>query len=337
MTVGCIQRIITNLVFGILGSLLIYTFGFAIINRAESAEVIDRIVAVVNDDIITHFELQRSLRPYVEKIDGLGYTPEKKHQMLFKVREEILNKLVDEKIEDQEIKHHKITVSEGDIDQTIERIKEANYYTDEDLRAGLAMEGLTMDEYRDRLRKEMLRSRLVNIEVKSKIVITKEDVKSYYDSHRAKYGGEKQYHLRHIIMKVNLFADEAEKLNIKKSMEVVLEKLKEGEPFETVAITYSESPTASEGGDLGLFRLDQLSPNLREAIQGLEAGELTPVLDTDQGYQIFLVEEIVQASGRPLEEVAPEIERILFREVVNKKFQVWLKELRTQSHIKIIK
>jgi len=331
------NRIITNLVFGFLGSLLIYTFSFAIIDRAESAEVIDRIVAVVNDDIITHFELQRSLRPYVEKIDGLGYTPEKKHQMLFKVREEILNKLVDEKIEDQEIKHHKITVSEGDIDQTIERIKEANYYTDEDLRAGLAMEGLTMDEYRDRLRKEMLRSRLVNIEVKSKIVITKEDVKSYYDSHRAKYGGEKQYHLRHIIMKVNLFADEAEKLNIKKSMEVVLEKLKEGEPFETVAITYSESPTASEGGDLGLFRLDQLSPNLREAIQGLEAGELTPVLDTDQGYQIFLVEEIVQASGRPLEEVAPEIERILFREVVNKKFQVWLKELRTQSHIKIIK
>lgn len=331
------KRIIINLVFGFLGSLLIYVFGFAIINSAEGAEVIDRIVAVVNDDIITHFELQRSLRPYVEKIDGLGYTPEKKHQMRFKVREEILNKLINEKIEDQEIKRHKITVNEGDIDQTIERIKEANYYTDEDLRAGLAMEGLTMDEYRDRLRKEILRSRLVNKEVKSKIVITKEDVKSYYDSHREKYGGNKQYHLRHIIMKVTPFVGEADKQNIKKRMEAVLEKLKEGEPFETVAITYSESPLASEGGDLGLFRLDQLSPNLREEIQGLEAGELTPVLDTDQGYQIFLVEEIVQASGRPLEEVAPEIERILFSEVVNKKFQVWLKELRTQSHIKIIK
>ena len=337
MAVGCIHRIITNLVFGFLASLLIYAFGFAIINRAESAEVIDRIVAVVNDDIITHFELQRSLRPYVEKIDGLGYTPEKKHQMLFTVREEILNKLIDEKIEDQEIKRHNITVSEGGLDQTIERIKEANYYTDEDLRAALAVEGFTMDEYRDRLRKEMLRSRLVNIEVKSKIVITKEDVKSYYDSHREKYGGEKQYHLRHIIMKVNPFADEAEKQNIKKRMEVVLEKLKEGEPFETVAITYSESPLAPDGGDLGLFRFDQLSPNLREVIQGLEAGELTPVLDMDQGYQIFLVEDIVQAPGRPLEEVAPEIERSLFNEVVNKKFQVWLKELRTQSHIKIIK
>ena len=331
------KKILVHLVFGYLGCLFIYAFGFAVVDRAESAEVIDRIVAVVNDDIITHFELQRSLRPYVEKIDGLGYSPEKKHQMLFKVREEMLNKIIDEKIEDQQIKRYKITVGEAEIDQTIERIKEANYYTDEELRSALAMEGLTMDEYRDRLRKEMLRSKLVNLEVKSKIVITKEDVKSYYDSHPEKYGGKKQYHLRHIIMQVNSFVSDAEKLKIKQKMQSVLEKLKEGEPFETMAITYSESPTASGGGDLGSFRLDQLSPILREAIQGLEAGELTPVLDTDQGYQIFLVEDIVRPPGRPLEEVTPEIERILFNEVVNKKFQVWLKELRTQSHIKIIK
>jgi peptidyl-prolyl cis-trans isomerase SurA len=75
---------------------------------------------------------------------------------------------------------------------------------------------------------------------------------------------------------------------------------------------------------------------LREAIKGLETGELTPVLDTDQGYQIFLVQEVIQASARPLEEVSPEIENILFNEIVNTKFQSWLEELRKRSTVQII-
>jgi len=331
------QRIIKKLVFGFLCGFLLYTFGFSTTSSVESAEVIDRIVAVVNDDIITHFELQRSFQPYVAKIGELGYGPEKKQKMLFKVREEILGKLIDQKIEDQEIKRFRIAVSEKEIDQTIERIKETNYYTDEDLRMALNSEGLTMDDYRESLQKQLLRSKLVNREVKSKIVVTKEDVKSYYDSHSEKYGGDKKYHLRNILMQVPPFSGEAEKLEVKQKMEAVLEKLADGEPFETMASTYSETPLASEGGDLGLFGLDQLSQNLREVIKGLQAGELTPVLDTDQGYQIFLVEEIIQTPGRPLDEIAPEIERILFNEVVETKFQAWLKELRKRSHIKTIK
>ena len=165
-------------------------FGYPLIINARSAEIVDRIVAVVNDDVITLIELKGSLKPYMEKIRSLGYPPEKEQELLFKVRKDMLDRLINQKIEDQEIKRSKVEISEEQIDQTIERIKETNYLTDEQLRAALAKDGLTMEEYRKQIKSEILRTRLVNLKVKSKIVITKEDVKAYYEKHIEEYGGK---------------------------------------------------------------------------------------------------------------------------------------------------
>jgi len=337
MQVRYFQRIVKHSTLVLLYTFLLCTFNFYLIPGAEGAETVDRIVAVVNSDIITLYELNQSLQPYAERIKGLGYSSNQEHTMLFKVREEILKKLVDEKIEDQRIKHFNIIVSEQEVDKTIERIKENNYLTDEEFREGLKAEGLTMDKYRERLKSQLLRSKLVNREIKSKIVITNKDIKTYYDSHSEKYGGETKYHLRNILMRVSPLADAIEKRRVKEEIEAVLAKLNNGEPFENMVAAYSESPLASEGGDLGLFTLDKLSPTLREAVKDLKAGELTPVFDTEHGYQIFLVQKVIQTPAKPLEKVAPEIERILFDKIVDERFQAWLEELREHSYTKIIK
>ncbi len=336
MTGKLFKVMLTYLLRYIIFVLLFCTFSFTLASRAESAEIVDRIVAVVNDDIITLFELNLSFKPYADKIRERGYPLEEESKVLFKTWEDILNQLIEQKITDQEIKRYKISISEQEIDQTIERIKEANYYTDEDLRAALAKDGLTIEEYRKQVKEQILRKRLVNLKVTSKIVITEEDIKSYYQTHKDKYGGENKYHLRNIIMKVSSLADEKEKLEVKARMDEVYAKLKDGQSFETMAMNYSES-LASEGGDLGLFGLSELSLQLQKEIKGMKAGEFTPVLYTDQGYQILFVQEVVDTSGKPLEEVSPEIERILFDDIVDKNFQSWLEDLRKQSHIKIIK
>ncbi len=133
-----------------------------------------------------------------------------------------------------------------------------------------------------------------------------------------------------------MFADTNKKLEIKSKMDDILEKLKAGQSFETLAMKYSESPAASKGGDLGLFESDSLSPQIQKAVEGITTGEFTPVIDTDQGYQIFFIEEILNALAKPLEEIAPEIEKILYNESVDKKYQTWIEDLRKQSVIKII-
>jgi peptidyl-prolyl cis-trans isomerase SurA len=300
------------------------------------AELVDRIVAVVNNDVISLQELNQIIKPYAERIKKSRYSVEKEKKMLFEVRRKILDQLIDQKLTDQELKKHSITVSERELDRTIERIKEMAAITDEELRAELAAQGLTMTEYRERTKEQLLRRKLINREVRSKIVITQEDVKAYYNSQLGAYAGDKRYHLRNIIMSVSPSASDSQRQSVFTEMEKVLEKLKQGEEFVELAKRYSQSSLASEGGDLGFFQLDEISPLLRPEIEKLHTGEFTPVIDTEMGYQIFFVEEIVEKPGKSLEDATPEITEKLYTQIVDRKYQDWLENLRNRSYIKII-
>ena len=127
---------------------LVAAFAFPGSVYAQEAELIDRIVAVVNNDIITLHDLNRALKPYEDNIKALGYAPEKESETLFQVRKDLLDQLINSKLADQEIERAQISVSEKDIDETIERIKESRSASDEQLREGLASQGMTMAEYR---------------------------------------------------------------------------------------------------------------------------------------------------------------------------------------------
>jgi peptidyl-prolyl cis-trans isomerase SurA len=313
--------------------LLVFT---ATATASAASEVLDRIVAVVNEDIVLLSELQERLEPYAQRIRQQGFDLDKERQMLFNIREEMLNRLVDEKLTDQEIKRNDIQVDEAEIDSTIERIKAANSFTDEDLRRFLEQDQMTMEQYREKIREQVLRSRLVNYQVKSKIVITEEEIRAYYDSHPELYGGKIHYHLRNILMRVPDFATDAEKQAINEQMQQVRSRIDAGESFADLARSYSQSPAAAEGGDIGEFAKETLSPKIQAALDGLDPGQATAVLNTDQGVQLFFVEAINRSEGKPLDSVKEEIHQKLFDEVVDKKFLSWLEDLRSQSHIKII-
>lgn len=308
----------------------------AVSSRAQKAVVVDRIVAVVNDEIITLYDLNLLLKPYARNIKALGYSPEKQRATLFKVRQDLLNELIDRKLTDQEIKKNKISVSEQEIDKAIERLKASRSYTDEDLRAGLAQQGLTMGEFRNEIKQQILRMKLVNREVKSKIVITPEDVKAYYEAHRDTYAGKKQYHLWNVFVKIPPEADEAEKRAARQKMETALAKLKQGASIESLVGEDTAASPGLNGGDLGLFRRKELSEQLQQVVKSLHAGMYSPVLETEFGYQIIYVQKIIETGSKSLAQVTPEIEDILYKQTVEKRFSAWLGSLRKRSAIKII-
>ena len=303
---------------------------------AQEAEIIDRIVAVVNSDIITLYELNRAFKPYEENIKALQYAPEKEQQTLFQVRKDLLDQLIDGKLADQEIEHAQISVSESDIDRTIERMKEARSFTDEQLREGLARQGLTMAEYRQEIKEQILRTKLVNREVKSKIVITNQDVKAYYDSHQDEYAGEKKYYLYNIFVRLSPEADTSERAGALRQIEDAMARLNQGLSFEDLVNQLKDSSSRVQGTDLGLYRLEELSGQLEGAVAKLKAGEFSEVLDTDFGPQIIYVQKIQETSTKSLDEIESEIEEILYNESVDNRYQDWLDELRKQSLIKII-
>jgi len=317
-----------------LAAALFLAAGMCLLPAAGGAELVDRIAAIVNEDVITLNELNEVLDLYRAKIASMGYSPEQEAQLFYKVREEKINSLIEKQLADQEIKTAEITASDDEVDSTIERIKAANFLTDEALRERLARDGSSLEKLRKEIKEQMLRTKLVNIKVKSNIVITEEDIKAFYDENTDAYQGTTEYYLKNIYMKTPL--TENEKKQVLEKMNVILEKLSGGEPFEALAREYSESPLAQEGGELGRFRLDELSPQIRDAVQDLKAGEHTPVVETEHGYQIFLVKEIAGAGGKTFEEAMPEIREKLYNEKVDEKYNSWIEELKAHSHIKII-
>ncbi|MEJ2641437.1 MAG: peptidyl-prolyl cis-trans isomerase, partial [Desulfosarcinaceae bacterium] len=235
---------------------------------------------------------------------------------------------------DQEIKRLGLTISSAEVDSMLERIKEVNYLTDEELRAALKREGTTLAAYREELKKQLLRTKLVNIEVKSKIVVTDADIKAYYNAHQDLYAGEPEYHLRNIVLAI---PDAEAAPAVRKRMEAVVAHLKAGLSFAEAARRYSESVLAEEGGDLGRISLSTLSKEIRDALRGLKPGEFSDIVVTDQGLQLFYVEDLYPAAGRSLAEASAEIEDKLYKQIVDEKFNTWLENLRSQAHIKIVK
>lgn len=303
---------------------------------AEAGEVVDRIVAVVNDDVITLTEFNEVYRPYAKQIADREYLSDEEREALFKLRENVINQLIDQKLTDQEIAQLSISVSEQELDGAVERIKEKSFMTDEDLRKRLEADGVTMERYRLEMKNQLLRAKLVDLQVKSNIIVTEEDIQAYYDSHPEEFAGTRRLRLRNIIMRKPRLAGEEGIQAVLERMTAVLERLTEGESFADLARSHSESSNSSEGGELGLFETKDLAAPIRVALEGKKAGEFTGIIDTEQGYQIFYIEDEVLEAGKPLAEVASSIEEKLYKKMLDEKFSTWLLDLRQRSHIKII-
>jgi peptidyl-prolyl cis-trans isomerase SurA len=306
--------------------------------RAGSdSEVIDRIVAIVNDDIIVLSELNEKLKPYTDRIVKMGYPPEKEKKMMYKVREDIINSMVDQKLTDQEVRKFGIIIDDAEVMNAIERVKQKKALTEEQMLADLARQGMTLEALKKNIRQQMLRARLVNVAVRSKIVITREDARAYFESHPEEFRGEKKIHLWNIMTTTPEFAFESEIQAGREQMTKVVARLDSGEAFAKIARELSAGKGPVVANDIGEFRFGVLSPELQAAVGSLKAGEHTGLLDTDNGFQIFYVHKIDAGTGKQFDDVVADIQQKLFNELVDKRFEEWLDDLREKSHIQIIR
>jgi peptidyl-prolyl cis-trans isomerase SurA len=289
-----------------------------------AAEVIDRVVAIVNNDIVTLVQLNRETAPYIKNLESSGYSDEKKKEAIKEINNKILAALVDRSLTQQEAKKYQIKISDQEVDNALENVKDDRSLSQEEFEAALLKEGFTLKEYRENVEKQILQSRLINRAVKSKVIITDSDIKKYYDANVQKYSGKKKYHLRNILM------------NNEQKIREIKTKLDVQENFVVLAKKYSTSPNASDGGDLGVFDISNFSESIKESISKLNKGDYSNVISTAQGFQIFYVEDIVLAGNKTFEQASVEIREVLYNEQAKKKFETWLESLKKKAHIKIM-
>lgn len=297
------------------------------------AEITNRIVATVNSDIITLHDLNVSIK----RLTGLSAKDLqlKNEKEFYKIRRAILDNLVNEKITEQQIIKLGIKVTAKNVDKAIEKVKRENNFTQEELIYSLKLDGVTLEEYKDKIEKQIERFRLVNYEVKSKIVITEEDIKKYYQTHSKEYTEISKVRLARIFLRVRNPNDKEEIARVKSLGVEILQKIKQGHDFSEMAKTYSQGPAGPEGGNLGWIKASQLEPTLRKKIDKLSVGEHTDLDLAPSGFQIIRLAEEKKGGLKPFEEIRDAIYSKLFKEKVEKRYATWLNKLRKESFIKI--
>jgi peptidyl-prolyl cis-trans isomerase SurA len=317
--------------------LVIGIFGAGLIMPKQGqAVLVDRIVAVVNEEIILQSELEQRLIPLKEVLKQKEYSPEEKSRVFENQSKLMLDQMIYDKLADQQARKYRIEISEQEVTATIARIRSINKLTEESMQRMLELDGMTMETYRTQIKEKLLRTRLVNLEVKSKIVITDEDVQTYYDAHRDRYLGKTKYKLRHLLLRVSPMASDMEQAKVLQRAQALKQRLQAGESFPELAETFSEASSAAKGGELGVFGINLLTEKVQSAIQGLGAGSVTEVVETEQGYQIFYIEDIISSDGKVLDDARQEIQETLYAQDVDRKYKAWLKRMRESAHVEIL-
>ena len=289
-----------------------------------SAETVDRIVAIVNSDIITFAQLNKETDRYRKNIESSENSDVKKKALIDELNTKMIESLIDQSLTQQEAKKYNIEISEAEVDAAIENIKKIKSLSKEALEKAIEQEGFTFKEYRDSIKKQIFQARLINYAVKSKVVVTEVEIKKQYETNAEKYTSNMKYHLRNILMKDKSKIDEVKK------------KLDSKEDFSALAKQYSIAPNASDGGDLGSFDITSFSLGIKDSISLLKKGEYTDIIQTPQGFQIFYAVEIEQGNNKTFEQVRDEIQESLYQEQVKEKFETWLESLKKKAHIKIL-
>ncbi len=252
------------------------------------AEPLDKVVAVVNDDVITASELEQQatiLRQQLiaRKVD----MPSDKA-----LRKQVLQHLIDETLQLQAAKFNQMTIDNIELDEAIEKIAKSNKLSTNELREALLREGITFDSYRDKLRKEMLISRIQQSALAKEINITAKQIDDYL-AMSSKI--DKAQHLFSVQNMLIPLPEEptSEQLNkARKKAELVLQKAKKGGDFTSLAIDESTNEFILEGGDLGARHLAELPEVFAEKIVSMNEGDVVGPIRTGNGFQLIKLVKI---------------------------------------------
>ncbi len=306
----------------------------------SSAELIDKVVVVVNDEVITLSEVE-------EEAAGLYTIIAKKKSddsmlnALTEVRETTLNALIDRTLISQKAKEFNVSVTDEEIDKGYDKVRARSKLSESAFKKKLEESGMTVRTYRANIASQILQSKLVSYVVRAKVVITTEMIRTYYDDNYMAKLKEGSYYLLQIgLTWDNSNTDPAaineSKEKTRKQAERVRNLAVNGQDFKVLAKKFSNLPSASDGGDIGTFELDEMAEGMRDAVAPLSSGEISAIVETNSGFQFFKLlsggeNSIITTST--YEEVKDEIKEKLYTEKLKETYSEWVQELKEKAYI----
>jgi len=296
------------------------------------AEVVDKIVAVVNNEIILLSEMNAAFEPFRKRIETT-YKGKERETALAESRTAFLNKLIDDTLIEQEAKKAGISIPDEDVMSAINDLISRRNIPRDDLIKELAKGGSSLDAYKHDIRNQMVKMNLLRREIKSKLVVTDNEIGEYYREHRNDYEGREAVRVKQIWLAFPSGAGAPEKEKMKRMAEEISGRLKKGDDFDALAAAYSAQTAA--GGDLGFITKGVAFPAMEKAAFALKEGGVSEIIESPAGFHIIKVIEKRGGGLKPIEEVREEIRARIEEQKTGEKFQEWMETLRKKAHVEI--
>lgn len=305
----------------------------------ENRRIIERIVVKVNGEILTQTDLENR---QISAIRGQGTQPgtnAELYQLLTEVTPGVIASAVDEMLMAQRGKEMGFQLQDNQFQEFLDNLKQENSLeTDEELAAVLEkQEGITLDDLRRLIERQMLVGQVQQVEVLNRVSITDVEAREYYDAHIDEFTQPATATLREILIAVQAQAAAGPNLMAAQQAQArasaALTRLRGGEDFALVAAEVSDSGSKTNGGLIGPLQLVEISDSVREAIDGLEVGDVSEVMRNPQGYQILKLEARTDDVAQPFEDVRENISNSVFNDRRLEEYEKYLTGLRDTAII----
>lgn len=285
---------------------------FWLAGTGYAMQVVDRIVAVVNGEIVTYQDLLRQTR----QATGVESGPVVEQAM-----PQVLDAMIDEAVLRQEAERLEVKVTDAEVDGEIRQLKARRRLTEEDFAQGLRLQGLTLEQFRERTRQDMMRQRMLGFMVRRKVIVTQEEVDDYIARNGSELTRENALDLQVLIV------DGAETAA---GLRTAIQK---GElTFSDAVARHSEGPKVADG-TLETVRWRDLAGPWREAVQGLTVGEISEPFPIQGKWAVLKLLDRKEASPRPAEQVEEEVREALLRPKMEERFREYMADLRSRALI----
>jgi parvulin-like peptidyl-prolyl isomerase len=298
------------------------------------SKVVDRIVAVVNDDIITLSELESAFQPFKKRIDDTYRGPDK-NKVVADGQSMILSRMIDNKLIQQRSTKMGIVVKDEEVMNTIKDLLQRRNIPMAELTKTMEREGSSVEAYKQEMKDQMTRMRLLRRELKATILVSDEEIGEDYVRRRHEYEGKEAVRIKQILILLPQNADRDVQAKLKADAEMLHKRLIGGEPFDLLAAQFSQGPSAATGGDVGFLEKGTMLPEVDSVAFRLAKGEISEVIVSPVGFHIINVLDKRGAGIKPIEIAREEIKVKLEEEKMEKRYEEWIVDLRKRSHIEI--
>lgn len=248
---------------------------------APAAQTLDRIVAVVNEEVVLASELERELEGVRRQLAERDTQPPPEEDL----RRQVLERLIMRRLQLDVAQRLGVRVDEATLDEAVRRIAERNNLGLSEFRDALAAEGIDFATFRDQIRQEITLTRLRQREMQRRINITPQEIDQFLEQQGDEAG--QRYRLRHILVALPEAASPEQLQQAGRRAEALMQALEDGASFEALAARYSDSQTALEGGDIGWRAAGELPPSVAEILPRMQPGQVSPPVRTSSGVHLF--------------------------------------------------